>query len=123
VDDLEGAPPGGGHMCEESGDDVWDGFVQDRHNGHSEHPKLESDKNNIFSLGVVQVCRGPVEGNQAFTAKHYVGTSVAQSLNLYLGRAIDINRVDPSKLLMRAPLQDHERDGFRHLIIAAFVPN
>ena len=105
-----------------------------RHNGHSEHPKLESDKNNVWE-GVEygsrsgtpgssyllawccpgyhdgqekadliaylnSLCRRPVEGNQAFTAKHHVGTSFTQSLNLYLSRAIDINCVDPSKLLL-----------------------
>jgi len=70
-----------------------------------------------FSLGVVQatgivrdkmnqllylnsLCRRPVEGNQAFAVKHYVGTGATQSLNLYLCRTIDTNRVDPSKLLL-----------------------
>lgn len=52
--DLEGSPGRGHHMGDQRRKNMRDGFVQECNNRHPEDPELESNKNEIFTLGVVE---------------------------------------------------------------------
>lgn len=51
---LEGSPGRGHHMSDQRRENMGDGFVQECDNGHPKDPELESNKNEVFTLGVVE---------------------------------------------------------------------
>lgn len=52
--DLESGPRGGHEMCEQRRENVRNRLVQEGHDRHAKHPKLEGDEYYVFTFGIVE---------------------------------------------------------------------
>ena len=54
VVDLKASPARRENMSKQGSDDMRDGLLHERREGHAEEPELEGDEDDVFALGVVQ---------------------------------------------------------------------